>query len=90
LNSGTPTVAKSITIHNSDLRDTMSENSFSNHPVLGGRVSLELSRKADRLRNTLPDGLRETLTDIFVGAFLEGRDFEGTLTAPIRTRTTKP
>ena len=57
----------------------MSENSFSNHPVLGGRVSLELSRKADRLRNTLPDGLRETFTDLFVGAFLEGRDHEADL-----------
>jgi hypothetical protein len=57
----------------------MNKYSFLAHPVLSGRAGLELLRKADKFRNTLPEGLRETFTDLFVEAFLGGRDYEADL-----------
>jgi hypothetical protein len=57
----------------------MNKNSFSAHPALGGRTSLGLCRKADNFRNTLPEELRETFTDLFAEAFMEGRDYESDL-----------
>ncbi len=57
----------------------MNKYSLLAHPVLGGRAGSELLRKADKFRNTLPEELWETFTDLFVEAFLEGRDYEADL-----------
>ena len=57
----------------------MNKHSFLAHPDLSGRAGPELLRKADNFRQTLPEELRETFTNLFVESFLEGRDFEADL-----------